>query len=128
MDNRINELYNEIKNLEQRINKGEQTTDRSIEDLKNTVEELQKLTKEIQDVDIANHTKLNENFVAIDKEISVQGEKLANIYHQLGQIERRVKDLEKDDDRAVERSRSIIDRIVIAIIGGLVTYIFGTLL
>ena len=54
-------------------------------------------------------------------------EKNSNIFYQLEQLERRLEELERTSEKSSDNTRQFVEKIVMLIIGGLVTWLFNVL-
>lgn len=112
------EIQAQLRDLEARI----QSEELSYHELAKIVEDLRKLTVDIQQQTEKSEDAYGEIIASVDKDLAVTSEKLSNVFYQLGQLDKRITALEDYKAKSSDNIRSIIEKIFMAILGGLVTY------
>ena len=112
------EIQVQLRALEARI----QSEELSYRELAKIVEDLRKLTVDIQQQTEKSEDSYGEIIASVDKDLAVTSEKLSNVFYQLGQLDKRITALEDYKAKSSDNIRSIIEKIFMAILGGLVTY------
>lgn len=112
------EIQAQLRALEARI----QSEELSYRELAKIVEDLRKLTVDIQQQTEKSEDAYGEIVASVDKDLAVTSEKLSNVFYQLGQLDKRITALEDYKAKSSDNIRSSIEKIFMAILGGLVTY------
>lgn len=112
------EIQAQLRALEARI----QSEELSYRELAKIVEDLRKLTVDIQQQTDKSEDAYGEIIASVDKDLAVTSEKLSNVFYQLGQLDKRITALEDYKAKSSDNIRSSIEKIFMAILGGLVTY------
>ena len=112
------EIQAQLRALEARI----QSEELSYRELAKIVEDLRKLTVAIQQQTDKSEDAYGEIIASVDKDLAVTSEKLSNVFYQLGQLDKRITALEDYKAKSSDNIRSSIEKIFMAILGGLVTY------
>lgn len=112
------EIQAQLRALEARI----QSEELSYRELAKIVEDLRKLTVDIQQQTEKSEDAYGEIIASVDKDLAVTSEKLSNVFYQLGQLDKRITALEDYKAKSSDNIRSSIEKIFMAILGGLVTY------
>lgn len=120
---RYEKIHRELVDLSERLQKDYSNNDKYYHDVKRDIETLKRLYQEISDIQKAHTTSIT----ALDKDMSIQGEKNINIFYQLEQLEKRLGDLERSSEKSSDNTRQFVEKIVMLIIGGLVTWLFNIL-
>lgn len=112
------EIQVQLRALEAQI----QSEELSYRELAKIVEDLRKLTVDIQQQTEKSEDAYGEIIASVDKDLAVTSEKLSNVFYQLGQLDKRITALEDYKAKSSDNIRSSIEKIFMAILGGLVTY------
>ena len=114
-------IRQELLELADRVQNGELTSNAKNDDFKKTIESLQRY------YDILSEDKRESEAIiaSVDREQAIQVEKNTNIFYQLGQLEKRITELERNKDVSSEKTKDMIEKIMMLVIGGLVTYVFS---
>ena len=112
------EIQAQLRALEAQI----QSEELSYRELAKIVEDLRKLTVDIQQQTDKSEDAYGEIIASVDKDLAVTSEKLSNVFYQLGQLDKRITALEDYKAKSSDNIRSSIEKIFMAILGGLVTY------
>ena len=120
---RFEEIYKELVELSSKFQKDSSGNDRYYNEVKSDIETLKRLYGEIGELQRTHTTSIT----ALDKDTSIQEEKNSNIFYQLEQLERRLEELERTSEKNSDNTRQFVEKIVMLIIGGLVTWLFNVL-
>ena len=120
---RFEEIHKELVELSSKFQKDILGSDRYYSEVKSDIETLKRLYGEIRDLQRTHTTTIT----TLDKDISIQEEKNSNIFYQLEQLERRLEELERTSEKNSDNTRQFVEKIVMLIIGGLVTWLFNIL-
>lgn len=120
---RFEEIHKELVELSSKFQKDSSGSDRYYNEVKSDIETLKRLYGEIGELQRTHTTSIT----ALDKDVSIQGEKNSNIFYQLEQLEKRIEELERTSERDSDNTRQFVEKIVMLIIGGLVTWLFNVL-
>lgn len=112
------EIQAQLRALEAQI----QSEELSYRELAKIVEDLRKLTVDIQQQTEKSEDAYGEIIASVDKDLAVTSEKLSNVFYQLGQLDKRITALEDYKAKSSDNIRSSLEKIFMAILGGLVTY------
>ena len=120
---RFEEIHKELVELSSKFQKDSSGNDRYYNEVKSDIETLKRLYGEIGELQRTHTTSIT----ALDKDTSIQEEKNSNIFYQLEQLERRLEELERTSEKNSDNTRQFVEKIVMLIIGGLVTWLFNVL-
>lgn len=120
---RFEEIHKELVELSSKFQKDSSGSDRYYNEVKSDIETLKRLYGEIGELQRTHTTSIT----ALDKDISIQEQKNSNIFYQLEQLERRLEELERTSEKNSDNTRQFVEKIVMLIIGGLVTWLFNVL-
>lgn len=120
---RFEEIHKELVELSSKFQKDSSGNDRYYNEVKSDIETLKRLYGEIGELQRTHTTSIT----ALDKDISIQEQKNSNIFYQLEQLERRLEELERTSEKNSDNTRQFVEKIVMLIIGGLVTWLFNVL-
>ena len=112
------EIQAQLRALEAQI----QSEELSYRELAKIVEDLRKLTVDIQQQTEKSEDAYGEIIASVDKDLAVTSENLSNVFYQLGQLDKRITALEDYKAKSSDNIRSSLEKIFMAILGGLVTY------
>lgn len=120
---RFEEIHKELVELSSKFQKDSSGSDRYYNEVKSDIETLKRLYGEIGELQRTHTTSIT----ALDKDTAIQEEKNSNIFYQLEQLERRLEELERTSEKNSDNTRQFVEKIVMLIIGGLVTWLFNVL-
>lgn len=120
---RFEEIHKELVELSSKFQKDSSGSDRYYNEVKSDIETLKRLYGEIGELQRTHTTVIT----ALDKDTAIQEEKNSNIFYQLEQLERRLEELERSSEKNSDNTRQFVEKIVMLIIGGLVTWLFNVL-
>lgn len=116
-------LQSELMALADRVQREYSDNKHYHDELKYTIEHLQRIHNEIAEAQRNNMTIVS----SVDKEQAIQGEKNSNIFYQLEKLEERLEELERNSDKKDDNTRQFVEKIIMLVIGGLVTWLFSAL-
>lgn len=97
------------------------------------IQKLQAIEAMLQNQEI-NQTELErvveelKNIVqSLDKEVAIQAEKQSHLYYIVEKLQKEVELLEQKDVKTNDKQRTLIENMLMAFLGGLITYIFSTM-
>lgn len=114
-------IRKELLELADKVQNGELANDKSNRELRGALESLRKLYDAMYED--AKQSKVL--ISSVDREQAIQLEKNSNIFYQLGQLERRIEELEEGQDKASQKNLDMIEKVFMLFIGGFVTYLFS---
>lgn len=121
------DIYRRLRELEEKIQSGELSKDNTYKSINEAIKELKSVYAELEKREGVSKRELNGIITVLDKDMAIQAEKQSNVFYQLGQLEKRIEELEKNDDKSSENLRGLVEKIFMVIIGALVTYVFSML-
>lgn len=116
-------IRRELLALADRVQNGELANDASTREIRHTMESLKRYYSELSE----DRNEQEAIISSVDREQAIQVEKNTNIFYQLGQLEKRISELERTKDESSEKTKDMIEKIMMLVIGGLVTYVFSLL-
>ena len=116
-------IRRELLALSDRVQNGELANDTSTREIRHTMESLKRYYSELSE----DRNEQEAIISSVDREQAIQVEKNTNIFYQLGQLEKRISELERAKDESSEKTKDMIEKIMMLVIGGLVTYVFSLL-
>lgn len=116
-------IRRELLALADRVQNGELANDTSTREIRHTMESLKRYYSELNE----DRNEQEAIISSVDREQAIQVEKNTNIFYQLGQLEKRISELERTKDESSEKTKDMIEKIMMLVIGGLVTYVFSLL-
>lgn len=116
-------IRRELLALSDRVQNGELANDTSTREIRHTMESLKRYYSELSE----DRNEQEAIISSVDREQAIQVEKNTNIFYQLGQLEKRISELERTKDESSEKTKDMIEKIMMLVIGGLVTYVFSLL-
>lgn len=123
VNERYKQLQSELMSLSEKIQQDYSDNERYHKEIKYTLEHLQRIYDEINTLQ-RNTTSI---VTSLDKDQAIQGERNTNIFYQLEQLERRLVDLERNAEKGNDNTRQFIEKVVMLIIGALVTWLFSAI-
>lgn len=61
----------------------------------------------------------------LDKDAAIQAEKQSHLFYRVEQLQGELKALEARGEKGNDRQRALIENALMAVLGGLITYVFG---
>lgn len=97
------ELIQKLKHIELALQEHENDT----EQLKQVVEELKSIVQ------------------ALDKEMAIKDEKQSHLFYRIEMLQKQIEDIEARGDKTSDKQRDLVEKALMAFLGGLITYIFS---
>ena len=121
------EVLDRLYAVELKVKEVNSDTGISLKEIKSSVNELKELTHELKEKGTVSNEALTRSLNTIDREVAVQDEKIANVLFQISTIDKRIQDLECGAVKSQDSMRALVDKIIMAVIGGVLTYLFNLL-
>lgn len=121
------DIYRRLRGLEEKIQSGELAKDDTYKTILETIRELKDAYAELEKSGDSTHRDMINSITVLDKDMAIQAEKQSNVFYQLSQLEKRIEVLENKGDKTNDNLRGLLEKVFMAIIGGLVTYVFSML-
>ena len=99
------ELLNKLKDIESTL----QTSTNDTAELKTVVHELKNIVQ------------------SLDKDVAIQTEKQSHLFYRIEQLQSEINMLEDKGDKSNDRHRQLIENALMAVLGGVITYVFSLL-
>ncbi len=96
-------LIHKLKTIEGML----QDQDNNTEQLKDVINELRAVVQDL------------------DKNMAIQSEKQSHLYYRVEQLQKEIEVLEASGEKINNRQRDLIEKALMAFLGGLITYIFS---
>lgn len=123
INERYQKLQSELLNLADKVQRDFSDNERYHDEIRYTIEHLQKIYNEISEI----QRETSSIVTSLDKDYAIQGEKNSNIFYQLEQLERRLEELERNSEKSNDNTRQFVEKVLMLLIGGLVTWLFNIL-
>lgn len=117
------EIQKELNELADKVQTSSSSNEQYRKEMGSTVESLQKIYNEMLHL----HKNTNQIVVSLDKDRAVQEERNSNIFYQIGRLEKRLEELERSAEKSDDKTRQMSEKIVMLVIGALVTWLFNAL-
>lgn len=127
MEGRSKELYDRLVDLEKKLLEGNFDASLELQSHKSDIERLRDIVEELKSQEMTIGASYRSDFDSFGKDISVTSDKLIEMSHQLDNLEDRIVVLEEHKDKADKRVWGYVEKIVIAIISGIMTMLFNSL-
>lgn len=85
-----------------------------LQDQENSASELKHVVEELKGI-VQN----------LDKDMAIQAEKQAHLLFRIEQLQGELKVLETKSEKGTDKQRTLIENALMAVLGGLITYIFS---
>lgn len=99
----------------------------SYEDLVNAAKEVDDLVKDLKNSYGVSEKEFLKVMTSVDKDLGIQEEKLANIFYQLEQLEKRITALESSTAVGSTKDKEALSKVLLLAIGALATQIVSAL-
>lgn len=70
-------------------------------------------------------SELKEVVSDLDKHAAIQSEKQSHLYYRIEQLQRQIEVLEASGEKTNDKQRDLVEKALMAFLGGLITYIFS---
>lgn len=104
-DQNNTELLDKLKDIESTL----QTSTNDTAELKTVVHELKNIVQ------------------SLDKDVAIQTEKQSHLFYRIEQLQSEINMLEDKGDKSNDRHRQLIENALMAVLGGVITYVFSLL-
>ena len=123
----MEDKYLQYRDTIDRIERDIRNNDVSYRDLSAAIENLRSIIKEIQDDTEEDGKEYLAVMTSVDKELAIQGEKIANVYYQLDQLDKRVSALESDSSAGSDKEKEAMSKVLMLMLAALATQIVNAL-
>lgn len=123
----MEDKYLQYRGTIDRIERDIRNNDMSYRELSAAIENLRSIIKEIQDDTEEDGEEYLAVMTSVDKELAIQGEKIANIYYQLDQLDKRVSALESDSSTGSDKEKEAMSKVLMLMLAALATQIVNAL-
>lgn len=127
MDEKQKDIYKTLVELEKKLLEGNFNVNLELHSHQSDIDRLREVVDELKEQDLHLKSSQQSRMDNVGKEVSVTTEKLSDISYQLESIEERLKVLEEHKSSADKRVWSYVDKVIIAIISGIMTLLFNSL-
>ncbi len=91
-----------------------QTIEKVLQDQSNNAEQLKNVVNDL-------HSIIQE----LDKDMVIHSEKQSHLYYRVEQLQKEVELLEQSGEKNSNRQRELMEKVLMAFLGGLITYIYS---
>lgn len=128
MDNvRLEDFISRFERLEQDIADGKIRSDKSMAEARVAISEVKELVSEYEESLKAEFRNLEVKVTALDRDVIEQKSLYSNIAYKLDLMDKRIGKLETAESDARNSQEALLEKIALAVIGGIITYIVSTL-
>lgn len=98
---------------------------------KNLIEKLKKIETSLQEHENGTHELKNvvEDLKAVvqelDKGMAIQSEKQSHLFYRIEQLQKELEVLEASGSKMKDKQRDLLEKALMAFLGGLITYLFS---
>jgi chromosome segregation ATPase len=85
-----------------------------LRDHKNDAQELRNVINELMNI-----------VQSLDKDMAIQTEKQSHLFYRIEQLQKELDALENRGEKGSDRQRDLVEKALMAVLGGLITYIFS---
>lgn len=121
----LNYFIKRFNALEAEVQSGAIKTDEGLEELKKSVKEIRKMVSDYEDNLGSAIDELEDRVIAFDKALVEQKTLYETIIYRLDHMNQRISELETMDTKTRDKRNDLYEKIFMAIIGGLITYLFS---
>lgn len=94
-----------------------------LKEIENTLQNHKTDTVELRNV----VNDLRDIVQSLDKDMAIHSEKQSHLFYRIEQMQREIELLDEKGEKGNDRQRDIIEKALMAFLGGLITYIFNTM-
>ncbi len=123
----MEDKYLQYRDTIDRIERDIRNSDVSYRELSAAIDNLRSIIKEIQDDTEEDGKEYLAVMTSVDKELAIQGEKTANVYYQLDQLDKRVSALESDSSSGSDKEKEAMSKVLMLMLAALATQIVNAL-
>lgn len=125
MDDKNKGLYNTLIELEKKLLEGNFDVNLELQSHKSDIDRLREVVDELKEQDLHLKSSHKSSLDDVGDKVAVTSDRIVEISHQLEKIEERLEVLEERKSKTDSRVWSYLDKIIIAIISGLMTLLFS---
>lgn len=123
----MEDKYLQYRDTIDRIERDIRNSDVSYRELSAAIENLRSIIKEIQDDTEEDGKEYLAVMTSVDKELAIQGEKIANVYYQLDQLDKRVSALESDSSTGSDKEKEAMSKVLMLMLAALAAQIVSAM-
>lgn len=94
-----------------------------LKEIENTLQNHKTDTVELRNV----VNDLRDIVQSLDKDMAIHSEKQSHLFYRIEQMQREIELLDEKGEKGSDKQRDIVERALMAFLGGLITYIFNTM-
>lgn len=94
-----------------------------LKEIENTLQNHKTDTVELRNV----VNDLRDIVQSLDKDMAIHSEKQSHLFYRIEQMQREIELLDEKGEKGSDKQRDIIEKALMAFLGGLITYIFNTM-
>lgn len=94
-----------------------------LKEIENTLQNHKTDTVELRNV----VNDLRDIVQSLDKDMAIHSEKQSHLFYRIEQMQREIELLDEKGEKGNDKQRDIIEKALMAFLGGLITYIFNTM-
>lgn len=128
MEENYKKHYETLLDLEKKLLEGSFDINLELQSHKTDIDRLREVVEELKRHDLHVSSEHKKGFDSMGKDLTVTSDKLSEMNSKIDNVELRLKALEEHKDKTDTRVWSYIDKVIIAIISGLMTLLLNNLL
>ncbi|QQO40627.1 hypothetical protein 015DV002_190 [Bacillus phage 015DV002] len=94
-----------------------------LKEIENTLQNHKTETVELKNV----VNDLRDIVQSLDKDMAIHSEKQSHLFYRIEQMQREIELLDEKGEKGSDKQRDIVEKALMAFLGGLITYIFNTM-
>ncbi|MGV3094232.1 hypothetical protein [Streptococcus pluranimalium] len=94
-----------------------------LKEIENTLQNHKTDTVELRNV----VNDLRDIVQSLDKDMAIHSEKQSHLFYRIEQMQREIELLDEKGEKGSDKQRDIVEKALMAFLGGLITYIFNTM-
>ncbi|OLF87090.1 hypothetical protein SP3_00168 [Bacillus phage fHSPT3] len=94
-----------------------------LKEIENTLQNHKTDTVELRNV----VNDLRDIVQSLDKDMAIHSEKQSHLFYRIEQMQREIELLDEKGEKGNDKQRDIVEKALMAFLGGLITYIFNTM-
>ncbi|AGK86832.1 hemolysin [Bacillus phage SIOphi] len=94
-----------------------------LKEIENTLQNHKTNTVELRNV----VNDLRDIVQSLDKDMAIHSEKQSHLFYRIEQMQREIELLDEKGEKGSDKQRDIVEKALMAFLGGLITYIFNTM-
>lgn len=92
-----------------------------LQEIESVLQDQNSSTKELKGI-VSDLKKVVQD---LDKDNAIQAEKQSHMFYRIEQLQRELETIEGRGERGSDRQRDLVEKALMAVLGGLITYIFS---